>query len=177
MGTSKRQSKKYKPPLRIWDKTRIERDKVLRQKYGFKNKKELWKVESLLRKARKRARDLVGLKTLNLGQQEEKEFIRKLHSMGLVKEDASVDDVLDLKLEDFMDRRLQTMVLKKTMARTIREARQVITHRHVEVDGKVIDTPSYIVKRDEDDKINFIQKSPLSSPNHPMKGGLKGSAE
>ena len=97
--------------------------------------------------------------------------------MGLVKEDASVDDVLDLKLEDFMDRRLQTMVLKKTMARTIREARQVITHRHVEVDGKVIDTPSYIVKRDEDDKINFIQKSPLSSPNHPMKGGLKGSAE
>jgi small subunit ribosomal protein S4 len=173
MGTSKHQSKKYKPPLRIWEKTRIERDAVLRKKYGFKNKKELWKVESLLRKIRKRARDLVGLKALGAGQAEEKEFAGKLHSMGLVKEGATVDDVLDLKLEDLLNRRLQTLVLKKMMARTIGESRQMITHRHIEVGKKVVDTPSYIVKRDEEDKINFVHKSPLSSPEHPIRAGAK----
>lgn len=175
MGTSKKQSKKYKPPLRIWEKTRIERDKVLQHKYGFKNKKELWKVESRLRNVRKRARDLVSLKALNLGKEEEKEFIRKLYSMGLVKQDASVDDALDLKLEDFMERRLQTLVLKKAMARTIRESRQIITHRHIEVNGKVIDAPSYIVKRDEEEKVNFGHKSPLASSEHPLRAAGKKS--
>ncbi|MCL4400884.1 MAG: 30S ribosomal protein S4 [Candidatus Parvarchaeota archaeon] len=173
MGTSKKQSKKYKPPLRIWDKTRINRDLELRSKYGFKNKKELWKAESVLRNIRKRARDLVGLKALNLGKEEEKEFVRKLHSMGLVKEDATVDDVLDLKLEDILNRRLQTIILKKALARSIKEARQIITHRHIEINGKVVDTPSYIIKRDEEDKINFIEKSPLASAEHPVRAGNK----
>lgn len=169
MGTAKRPSKKYKSPLRIWDKSRIERDKVLREKYGFKNKKELWKVESVLRNVRLRARELVGLKALNLGQEEEKEFIATLDKRGLVGGTATVDDVLDLNLENFMDRRLQTFVLKKGMARSTREARQVITHRHIIVDGKVIDSPSYMVRREEEDKIDFAETSPLSSPTHPVR--------
>jgi small subunit ribosomal protein S4 len=169
MGTSKKQSKKYKSPLRIWERARIDRDEQLRRKYGFKNKKELWKVESKLRNIRKRARDLVGLKALNLGEEEEKEFIRKLHSLGLVNENATVDDVLDLALENFLDRRLQTFVLKKDMARSIREARQIITHRHIEVDGKIVDTPSYLVQRDQEEKISFSKKSPIASSSHPIR--------
>ena len=173
MGTSKKQSKKYKPPLRIWEKTRIDRDIALRKKYGFKNKKELWKVESRLRNIRKRARDLVSLKALNVGKLEEKEFIKKLNSLGLVKEDATVDDVLDLKLEDLLSRRLQTLVANKGMARSIREARQLITHRHIEVNGKLIDTPSYIVKKDEGERIKFTENSPLASEGHPIRAGVK----
>ena len=169
MGTAKKPSKKYKSPLRIWDKPRIERDKVLRKKYGFSNKKELWKVESVLRNTRLRARELVGLKALNLGQEEEKEFIATLSNRGLVSSTATVDDVLELNLENFMDRRLQTFVLKKGMARSIRESRQVITHRHIAVDGKIIDSPSYMVKKEEEDKIDFAETSPLSSPNHPVR--------
>ncbi len=169
MGTSKRQSKKYRSPLRIWDKPRIERDKALRAKYGFKNKKELWKVESKLRNIRMRARELVGLKALNLGQEEEKDFINTLSARGLVTSTATVDDVLDLKLEDLLDRRLQTFVFKKEMARSIREARQLISHRHITVGDKVIDSPSYILKRGEEDKIDFSASSPLSSPSHPIR--------
>ncbi|MCL4391465.1 MAG: 30S ribosomal protein S4 [Candidatus Parvarchaeota archaeon] len=169
MGTAKRPSRKYKSPLRIWDKPRIERDKILRAKYGFKNKKELWKVESVLRNLRLRARELVGLKALNLGQKEEKEFIATLSKRGLVSSTATVDDVLELNLENLMDRRLQTLVLKKGMARSIREARQIITHRHIAVDGKIIDSPSYSVKRDEEDKIDYTDTSPLSSPTHPVR--------
>ncbi len=169
MGTAKRPSRKYKSPLRIWDKPRIERDKALRKKYGFKNKKELWKVESVLRNLRLRARELVGLKALNLGQEEEKEFIVTLYKRGLVKEGATVDDVLELNLENLLDRRLQTFVLRKEMARSIKEARQVITHRHIVVDGKIIDSPSYMVKKDEEDKIDYAEGSSLSSPNHPIR--------
>ncbi len=169
MGTSKKQTKKYKHPLRIWDSVRIKRDIALRQQYGFKNKKELWKVESTLRNIRKRARDLVGLKALNLGQSEEKEFIVKLNSLGLVKEDATVDDALSLTLEDLMNRRLQTMVLKKGMAKSVRESRQLIVHRHITVGGKVIDTPSHIVKRSEEGAIEYSYKSPLNSPEHPIR--------
>ena len=169
MGTAKKPSRKYKSPLRIWDKARIERDKVLRKKYGFKNKKELWKVESVLRNLRLRARELVGLKALNLGQEEEKEFIDNLNKRGLVKEGATVDDVLELSIENLLDRRLQTFVLKKDMARTIREARHIIAHRHIIVDGKIIDSPSYMVKRDEEDKIEYTESSPLASPTHPIR--------
>ncbi len=169
MGTAKRSSKKYKSPLRIWDKPRIERDKLLRKKYGFKNKKELWKVESVLRNLRLRARELVGLKALNLGQEEEKEFIATLSKRGLVKSDATVDDVLELNIENLLDRRLQSFVLRKEMARTIRESRQVITHRHITVDGKIIDSPSYMVKKDEEDKIEYAESSSLSSPTHPIR--------
>ncbi len=169
MGTSKRQSKKYKSPLRIWDKARIDRDKNFRAIYGFKNKRELWKVESKLRSIRMRARDLVGLKALNLGEEEEKEFIASLNSQGLVKADAGVDDVLDLTLQNILDRRLQTLVFKKGMGRSIKEARQLITHRHVMVDDKVVDTPSYIVKRDEEDKIEFSKRSPIYSESHPIR--------
>ncbi len=169
MGTSKRQSKKYKPPLKIWEKARIDRDIQLRKKYGFKNKKELWKVESRLRNVRKQARELVGLKALNKGDEEEKAFIRKLNSLGLVSENATVDDVLDLNIENFLDRRLQTFVVKRGMARSIRESRQLITHRHIEVNGKIIDTPSYLVERNEEDKIIFSKKSPVASPEHPIR--------
>jgi small subunit ribosomal protein S4 len=90
--------------------------------------------------------------------------------MGLVKEDASVDDVLSLSLENLMDRRLQTIVLKKGMARSIREARQIITHRHIVVAGKSIDSPTYPVKKDEEDQISYSEKSPLLSPTHPIHG-------
>ncbi len=169
MGTAKRPSKKYKSPLKIWDKPRIERDSALRKKYGFKNKKELWKVESVLRNLRLKARELVGLKALNLGKEEEKEFIATLSKRGLVAADATVDDVLELNLENLLDRRLQTFVLKKEMARSTRESRQIITHRHITVDGKIIDSPSYMVKKDEEDKIDYSSTSSLSSPTHPIR--------
>ncbi len=175
MGTAKKQSKKYKPPLRTWDKTRIQRDAQLRKSYGFKNKKELWKVESDLRNIRKRARDFVGLKALNLGQQEEQEFIRKLFSMGLVKEHATVDDVLELTIENLMDRRLQSFVFKMGLAKSIREARQLITHRHILVNDRVIDTPSHLITTEEEKKIEYVSKSPLASEQHPVRVRMRKS--
>ena len=125
-GTTGRQAKKFKPPTKTWDINRINRDKQLKKRYGFKNKQELWREESLLRNIRKKVRKSIGLKAIGLGQDEEKVFLSTLKSMGLIRPDATLDDVLDLTLENIMDRRLQTIVFKKGLAKTIKQARQFI---------------------------------------------------
>jgi small subunit ribosomal protein S4 len=169
MGTSKKQKKRYKHPLRTWDTTRIKRDKDLKKEHGFKTKRELWKMESKLRSIRKRARDLIALKALGKGSKEEKEFVRKISSSGLVDEKASLDDVLDLELEDLMGRRLQSVVFKKGMSRSIKEARQMIAHHHITIDKKLVDAPNYMVKRNEEEKIKFSSRSPFASKGAPTQ--------
>lgn len=61
------------------------------------------------------------------------------------------------------------------MARSIKEARQLITHRHIEVDDRIIDTPSYLVEKDEEDKISFSKKSPIASSAHPLRSRVEKS--
>lgn len=44
---------------------------------------------------------------------------------------------------ELLERRLDTVVLRAGFARTAAQARQVVTHRHVLVDGRRVDRPSY----------------------------------
>ena len=44
-----------------------------------------------------------------------------------------------------MKRRLQTVVVKKRLAKTPKEARQLITHKKVLINGRVVSIPSFIV--------------------------------
>jgi small subunit ribosomal protein S4 len=41
------------------------------------------------------------------------------------------------------------------LAKTIRQARQLIVHRHIVIGDKVISSPGYLVKVDEEDKIGY----------------------
>ncbi len=164
-GTTGRQSKKYAPPIKQWDAARIERDKQLKKIYGFKNKRELWKEESFLRTIRKRVRELIGLKAIGKGAEEEKIFLKMLSDFGLVKKDAVLDDVLDLKLENVLDRRLQMIVFKRGMAPTIKSARQLIVHGHVLVGDRVVTSPSYLVKTWEEETINYVDPKFAYKPN------------
>ncbi|EYR62819.1 30S ribosomal protein S4 [Actinotalea ferrariae CF5-4] len=45
-----------------------------------------------------------------------------------------------------LETRLDALVLRAGFARTILQARQVVVHRHVLVDGKIVDRPSFQVK-------------------------------
>lgn len=45
-----------------------------------------------------------------------------------------------------LERRLMTLVYRMGIARSIFDARQLINHGHIEVDGKKVDIPSYMVK-------------------------------
>jgi len=171
MGDPKKQRKKYQTPSHPWQGARIEEERVILMEYGLKNKKELWKMSSMLRDFADRAKHLVAAK----GKQadtEKKQLIAKLQMVGLVKESASLDDVMALELRNLLDRRLQTKVYMKNLARTIKQARQFITHGHIKVGDNAITTPSYIVTVDDEPLIKFSEVSSLSDLEHPERAIL-----
>jgi small subunit ribosomal protein S4 len=143
--------KKIKKPREPWNKERIDRENLLIKTYGLRRKKEIWKVESTLRSFRRRARNLAAKKD----KTQEKILLDKLQKLGLLNKDATLDDVLDLTVEKFLDRRLQTFVLKNNLANTPKQARQLITHGHMAVDGRKIIYPGFVITPNLENKISF----------------------
>jgi len=90
-------------------------------------------------------------------------LIKKLVRLGVLGPEARLEDVLLLTVEDILKRRLQTLVFEKGFAKTIYHARQLIVHGHIQVVGKKINAPSYIVKNNEEDMIGFAPNSPLTA--------------
>ncbi len=165
MGDIKRQRKKYSGPSKPYEKERIEEEKKLMREYGFKNKRELWKMESLLKEFKERAKKFVRDTPENIRLRQE--LIKKLYSLKLVEADAKIDDVLGLTLRELLERRLQTIVYKKGLAMSVKQARQFITHGFIMVGDKKITSPSYIVKRDEEELVRIDPSSKLANPDHP----------
>lgn len=150
--------KKLKKPRRPWDKERIEKEKELLRKYGLRRKREIWKTESILRNFRRRARDLAAKRD----EKGEKVLLTKLYRMGVLqKKDSELSDVLGLTIEDFLRRRLQTLVFEKNLANTMKHTRQLITHGHIGVDKRRILYPSYLVPRELENKISYYGKPPI----------------
>lgn len=147
----KRKKKNYSRPKRPFDKARIEEEKVIVKEYGLKNKKEIWKAEAKIKLIRERAKKLVSSK-----EEDKKIFFDKLNKSGFKVN--SIADVLSLTKEDLLKRRLQTIVFKKELAKTPKEARQMITHKKVLVDGKVVNIPSYTVSVELENKISVKPK-------------------
>ena len=167
MGDPKRHRKKYVTPTHPWDKARLEWEAQLVIKYGLRNKRELWRFQHILRKYRRVARDLLGKINLpgregELARAKAQAVIKKLIKMGVLKENATLDDILNLTVEDFLERRLQTLVYRLGLARTIKQARQLIVHGHIAIDGRRVTVPSYIVDKDEESKIGFYPNSPFA---------------
>ena len=144
--------KQYATPKRRFEKTRLDDEKRLVIDYGLRNKRELWKAQSILRKYRAAARELVALRsagiTSEIYQTKKDQLISHLYRYGLVGENADVGDVLALKVEQQLDRRLQTQVLRKGLARTPKQARQFITHGHIAIGGQRVTVPGYRVTRE-----------------------------
>lgn len=145
MGDPKKQRRKYENPTHPWRKDRIDRENELIKRYGLKNKREIWKAESKLRNFRRLARDLLGIHT-EQSKFEETQLLRKLEKIGLLSDDVSLDAVLGLGIEDVLDRRLQTQIYKLGIAKTPLQARQLVVHRRVRVNDRIMKAPSYLVK-------------------------------
>jgi small subunit ribosomal protein S4 len=169
MGDPRKLRKKFKRPSSPFEKARIDSELTYLGQYGLRNKREFWKHRYQLSKFRRIARDL---KTMPEDQQQIafEELTTRLRSLGLVGADATTDDVLSLSVENILDRRLQTLVFKKGLSRSIYQARQLVAHKHISVGGKVISSPSYIVKIDEEDKIEFHNHSPFSNDKQKIFG-------
>jgi len=152
MGDIKKKRRAYSKPRQLFDRTRIDQENVITMKYGLKNKKEIWKAKSLVSKFRRRAKDLIS-KDAELQQ----EFFNKLNKLGLNV--TNISDILALTEDNLLDRRLQTFVNKKDLSNTPKQARQLITHKHVLVDGNIVNIPSFWVTSDLEKKIEIkVQK-------------------
>jgi len=69
-----------------------------------------------------------------------------------------------------LETRLDSIVLRSGFARTILQARQDVTHRHILVDGKIVDRPSFRVKPGQ-----VIQVKPKSQAMVPFQVAAAGA--
>jgi len=166
MGDPKKQKKRYETPRHPWEKDRIELEKGLIVEYGLKNHKEVWKARSFVKRATDQAKRLIGEKT-EKRDVEKKNLSRRLQKYGLIQADAGLDKVFDIQLKDVLERRLQTLVVRKGLCKSMKQARQMIVHGHITVGGKKQTSPSYLVMVSEEDSIAFSGASPFSDENHP----------
>ena len=154
MGHPRKARKKYNTPPHPWNAERIKSENKLMVKYGLKNKKEIWKADTLVRKYSREARYLLGFSQDQV-EEERNELIGHLTRQGILAEDAQLEDILNLTVENVLRRRLQTMVHQRGLARTAKEARMFVVHGHIAMEGRKIDSPSYVVKRGEEDLIGY----------------------
>ena len=147
----KRERKSYSRPKKPFEKARIDEEVQIKKEYGLKNKKEIWKADARIKAVREIAKKLISAE-----ESEQKLLFDRLRKKGI--EVNSIGDVLGLTKKDYLNRRLQTIVVKKGIATTPRGARQMIVHKKILVDGKVVDSPSFIVSVDLENKITSVPK-------------------
>jgi|SRR3989344_2640744 len=147
-----RKKKLFIRPKKSYESIRIESENEIKEKYGLKNKKEIWKTSAKVKYFRKRA---MALAKSPLEEQEV--LIKKLQNLGL--KITSIADVLDLKTEDLLERRLVSVLYKKGLANSPKHARQLIVHKKVLIDGKATSSPSYLVSVSEENTISIKEKN------------------
>ena len=172
MGDPKFSRRSYDTPSHPWQGERIKAEVVLVNQYGLKNKTEVWKAQTILRNFRGQSRELQA--RLRGGEAQAKiesdALIAKCGRMGLLPmEGATLNDILTLNEENILSRRLQTIVFEKGMASTVGQARQMIVHGHIFMNGHRVTVPGYIVTRKEEASIMYDPASPFNDEMHPMR--------
>merc|ERR1712240_969559 len=156
-------SKTFVTPRRPFEKARLDQELKLIGEYGLRNKKEVWRVKYTLAKIRKASRELLTLDEKDPKRLfEGNALLRRLVRTGVLDESRmKLDYVLSLKVEDFLERRLQTQVFKLGLAKSIHHARVLIRQRHIRVRRQVVNVPSFVVRLDSQKHIDFAHKSPF----------------
>ena len=171
MGDPKFSRKTYDTPSHPWQGERIKAEVEVVRAFGLKNKTEVWKAETVLRNLRKQSRDLQARLRLDDAQAkiEADLLLAKCGRLGYLPVGSDLNDILVLKNEDVLSRRLQTIVYEKGLASTMKQARQMVTHGHIFMNGHKVTVPGYIVTRLEESTIEFNPSSPFTDEMHPMR--------
>ena len=156
----KRKHKTYSRPKRPFDKSRIQEEVEIKKEFGLKNKREIWKADAKIKSVREKAKRLISA-----DESEKKAFFERLKKIGFKVD--SISDVLSLDKTDYLRRRLQTVLVSRGLARSMKGARQLITHKKVLVGENSVNSPSYIVPISLENKITI----------KPMKEKKKGVKE
>jgi len=171
MGDPKKQRKKFETPRFRWRKDILQEELKLLGQYGLRNKHELWRHKTFLSKVRGIARSLISQTSDNRAKMEG-ELLARLKKLGILQETAVLADVLDLTIEDILERRLQTIVFRKSLTRTIFQARQLITHGHISINNRRITIPGHIVSKADEAQIAYSVTSTVSDQAHPLRVSL-----
>ena len=171
MGKPKFSRKKYETPSHPWQEDRIKEENELVKKYGLKNKREIWKAQTRLKKYRSQARELLAkVETGEIQSKKESEqLLMSLNRLNILPLNSTLDDVLALNTESILSRRLQTLTYLKGFASTPTQARQLISHGHISVGEKRVTVPGYIVTKEEESDISYMADSPLNDTMHPAR--------
>ena len=161
MGDPKKIRKKYETPSHMWDSARIGREHDLKSKYGLRNLRELWILASEIRKMRMNIRSVLSGKS---SEKTGREIIARLSRYNIVKGDATPDDLLVINVEALLERRLQTIVMRKGLARTPGQARQLIAHGLISVNGKRMKSPGHLVTSSEEAAIGYYKPINIQQP-------------
>lgn len=171
MGKPKFSRKKYETPSHPWQEDRIKAEDELIRKYGLKNKREIWRTQTALRKYRGQARELLA-KVRGGDPQIKKEsdqLLMHLNRFNILPPNSTLDDVLALETESILSRRLQTLTYLKGLANTPMHARQLISHGHITIAERKTTVPGYMVTKEEESEIGYFANSPLNDLIHPSR--------
>lgn len=157
-----RKHKKYSRPRKLYESQRIADENALKETYGLKNKREIWKIEAKVRYFRNRAKELI---TATQDQQES--LFNKLRTLGLSVN--SIADVLALNKENLLKRRLSSVLVQKNLATSPKQARQMITHKRVWVNNVIVSSPGYFVTVD-DEKVIRVKPARVSEVKEKSDG-------
>ena len=170
MGKPKFSRKKYVTPSHPWQEDRIKNENELIKKYGLKNKREVWKAETALRRYRGQTRALLAkISSDPQAKKESNQLLVYLTRMNILPPNSNLDDVLALENESILSRRLQTLTYLKGLANTPNHARQLICHGHIAISGRKITVPSYMVTKEEENEIVYTRDSVLNDTMHPAR--------
>jgi small subunit ribosomal protein S4 len=171
----KRKHQKFNRPRKIFDIVLIKEEQGLIKKYGLKNRREVWKARYAVEKIRNIAKGLI-----TADKNEQDNFVQRQKEKGFAVE--SIADVLGLKNEDYLKRRLQSIVVKKGLAKTHNQARQAIVHKHITINGDIIDSPSHLTTLKEEaalgaNRMIYSKREEMSAEEKQVLNQIKSKEE
>jgi small subunit ribosomal protein S4 len=160
MGDPRKLKNKYERPKKLWDELRLGVEKKYKQEYNLKNMRELWVAVQELKKYRREARRLLSM-TDEERKDDAAKILIKLNKLGVLDKSATLDDILSLTVRNILERRLQTVVFRKGIAKTMRQSRQLITHGFIAVKGRRVSAPSFLVDSSEEPTVGLARQIDL----------------
>mgnify|MGYP002760161069 FL=1 len=170
MSTGKN-TKGYETPNHPYQGERTAEESDLLSRYGLKNKEELWRAQSELRRMRREARRLLGdaQGDVDVAGETGAEFVARLRRIGILGDADDISSVLSLDVTDLLERRFQTVAYRQGFGSSPQQARQFIVHGHVTVDGARVTRPSVKMDVSDESVIAFDETSPLADDLHPER--------
>jgi len=145
-------------------------------------------VDTIEKPKRKRGRFRRRQRSLYGRQLDEKQKLAFYYNIGnrqlrryLAEAQKSKGSTADALME-LVERRIDNVLRRAGWARTIWQARQMVVHGHIHVDGRKVDRPAYIVRKDEKitpkkSSAEFVKMCSDSTQNVPVPGWLSVEGE